>query len=244
MNDTLTTERQQDIHVTSEYDKFITLGGNRQLDKGHINKLRAKIENEGNLTSEFPVVVNDKFEIIDGQHRIAALKELYYPVYYVVQKGLNLDTVRQINLGRRNWTWLDYATSYAKEGKKDYQDLIDFNQMSGLGKKPLMQYCGYKGTLQDYQAGDFRIDDKAVTFKLLNGLAGCEEALGYSPRGNFPVALYNIMVNKDYEQSRMLKALRQYSGLLETWHTVKDWQRNIETIYNHGYSEANRVRLF
>ena len=37
-----------------------------------------------------PILVNEKMEVIDGQHRLQAQKELNLPTYYIKNKGYDL----------------------------------------------------------------------------------------------------------------------------------------------------------
>src|ERR1039458_10319262 len=73
-------ENTVQLYVTKNYDIFIRMIGNRPINESHVTHLKKKIQDEGNLTSEFPINLNEKMEIIDGQHRIMALKQLGYPV--------------------------------------------------------------------------------------------------------------------------------------------------------------------
>lgn len=76
------------VQQTQEYDKFSLLSANRDISKGHVQSLKASIEKLGNITEKVPIIVNQNLEIIDGQHRFQALKELGLPVFYIVADGM------------------------------------------------------------------------------------------------------------------------------------------------------------
>lgn len=72
----------------------------------------------GYITS--PILVNENYEIIDGQGRFEALKELDMPVEYIVQDGLGIKECVSMNINQTNWTANDYIMTYAKRGVESY----------------------------------------------------------------------------------------------------------------------------
>ena len=109
------------VYETKKYSIFKKLEGNR--DVYGVNKIIKSIEQVGYIPS--PICVNDKMEVIDGQNRLEALKELGMPVHYYIVKDIGLEEARQMNIGRRNWSVLDYFKSHAAEGKEEYQYFLE-----------------------------------------------------------------------------------------------------------------------
>ena len=56
---------------------FKKIKGNRIVNKSNLNAIITSMEQQ-QLVS--PIMINEKFEIIDGQHRFEACKELGLPV--------------------------------------------------------------------------------------------------------------------------------------------------------------------
>lgn len=73
------------ILVTTNYDIFKSLNFNRDKSKEHINNIVKMLKKE-NLLHLHPIIVNEQMELIDGQHRLEAAKELNLPVYYIKSK--------------------------------------------------------------------------------------------------------------------------------------------------------------
>lgn len=117
------------VYETTDYDKFKKLEGNR--DAKSAKKVIQSIQSVGYIMS--PILVNEKFEVIDGQNRLEALKELGLPVHYIMQSGIGLEECRSMNTGRSNWTTLDYVYSYAEGGSEDYKRLASL--INEYGKK-------------------------------------------------------------------------------------------------------------
>ena len=72
----LYNEKVTEIRETNNYDIFKNMLGNRELKDKNYKKLMRSI-NEKQLI--IPILVNEKFEIIDGQHRFSACKSLGKP---------------------------------------------------------------------------------------------------------------------------------------------------------------------
>lgn len=126
------------VYISSDYDMFKKMLGNRDI-KGEAQIIES-IQQVGYICT--PLIINDKYEVIDGQNRLAALKELGLPVYYIIQPGANIQTCRALNIGQKNWGTLDYIDSYANSGDhtssyKRLQSLIN-----SYGKK-----CGIDGIM-------------------------------------------------------------------------------------------------
>jgi ParB-like chromosome segregation protein Spo0J len=78
------------IQVSEDYSSFKRIDGNRTINKAQVKKLYDSFNENPGLASAVPIVVNDKMEIIDGQHRFESLKKLNLPIYYYEVEGLKL----------------------------------------------------------------------------------------------------------------------------------------------------------
>lgn len=109
------------IYVTSDYEKFKKLEGNRDV-KG-TKKIIASINKVGYVLS--PILVNENFEVVDGQNRLEALKKLELEVPYIIQEGIGLEECRNLNIGQSNWNTKQFIESYAESGNDSYVRLLD-----------------------------------------------------------------------------------------------------------------------
>jgi hypothetical protein len=235
------------IFQTKDYSAFKSIEGNRPLDERHVKELMKNIEKHGNLTPSFPVVVNENIEVIDGQHRIAALQELGWPVFYQVQEGLGLEVVQGINHASRNWSWLDYAESFAAQGNKNYRMLLEAREAFHEGAAVLMAYLAgskNKGEV-GFRTGDFVVLDWQTSLNNLTMLADIREIAGVKTRA-FGEAVFSVINSPKYEHNRMLEKLTKYSGRFfqKSYSQHLDYERELEEIYNFHNTEGNIVRLF
>jgi hypothetical protein len=108
--------------VTTDYDQFKIIDSNREVNKNHLRKLINSIESK-NLLYLFPLVINNKMEVIDGQHRLSAAKELGIPVYYMIDNTITKADIAMMNSNRKGWLIKDYIYFHAKEGNKHFEAL-------------------------------------------------------------------------------------------------------------------------
>ena len=107
------------VRSSTNYSMFRFIDGNR--DVRHAAKIKKSIEEVGLLIC--PILCNEKMEIIDGQGRFTACKELNLPVYYVMQPGVGIEEVRKMNSVSSNWTTGNYVHSYT-QGENTREDYI------------------------------------------------------------------------------------------------------------------------
>ena len=67
-----------------------------------------------------PIIVNEKMEIIDGQHRFQAIQNLGLSLHYKIIDCLNLPDVQRLNARNKVWSFNDSLDSFCDLGKKDY----------------------------------------------------------------------------------------------------------------------------
>lgn len=241
------TARNVRVEETTDYDQFVSLKGNRMVGAKHVKQLIRKMEEEGNLTQVFPIVVNEKMEVIDGQHRLAALRDLGWPVFYEVKKNLTMETVQALNTGTQNWTWFDYAWSFSQQGNEEYTKFLNIWEFFNLPYSYLIYYAtgakeaGKKG--KSFSKGEFKFVDHTETFRLLKQYKEISEVAEHNTSG-FAQAIHDIMRLPNYDHKRMVAKMSKFGGELKGYTNKLDYLRAIEDIYNTYVPEEEKVRLF
>ena len=238
----------REVLTTNDYDKFKTLEGNRQVNKIHVNRLIRLMTENGNLTDQFPIVVDRKGYVIDGQHRLEALKVLGWDVGYIVEANATIETVRNINRGNKNWNWRDIAESYANLGNDEYEWFLYYYDNNDMTYTLAMLFCGAKlskryasGT--SFNNGGFVIDDKEKAELYATQYQELREIVDVTNH-DFGKALNRIFRSPFYDHERMVRKMREQGHNLPAKASETDYRRDIEKIFNHGYSEESKVRLF
>ena len=70
-----------DLFSTIEHNQFKSIKGNRAVSPPHVRSIIESIT-EHNYLFEFPISVTNDLEVIDGQHRLEAAKQLGKMIWY------------------------------------------------------------------------------------------------------------------------------------------------------------------
>src|ERR1051326_7260164 len=123
------------IFSTRDYAKFKSIAGNRTMNPVHLKRLTISMQQRALIS---PIIVNEKFEIIDGQHRFKVRQELGLPIQYIIAEGYGLNEVQILNTNTKNWGPNDYLEGYIELGLEDYimfkkfKDQFNFGHSSAL----------------------------------------------------------------------------------------------------------------
>jgi hypothetical protein len=239
------------IQQSTDYEEFSLLEGNRGVSRGHAETLKRAFEETGNLLAAQPILVNKSKQIIDGQHRFEACKELGLPIYFTVISNLNVNDARNINIIKREWLPLDYAKSYAVSGNKNYQRYLQLGEDYGVAHSVLVILATNadpskktNGVYKDFRTGDLKLKAEDMP-KIINKLDKLVEYKEYVPHALSKItalAFLKAMDADSYSHARMLRKLEMMGGQLEHFSVVTDAVKALEEIYN--YRAQNTVRLY
>ena len=109
------------IRITTDYSIFLHVIGNREINKSNVNRLKESINEIG---LQVPILVNENKAVVDGQHRLQALKELNLPVTYVQSAITKEEHIPDLQVSKV-WTALDYAKRNAAQGDKQCIKALD-----------------------------------------------------------------------------------------------------------------------
>ena len=123
-------EKSNTVYRTTKYNQFRRLDANRPVKTARVNKIKQSIEKVGYVQS--PIIVNEKMEVIDGQGRLEALKQLGLPVDYIIVDGVGIKECRAMNINQSNWTTLDFIESFAEEGNISYVYFLNLLKQYGF----------------------------------------------------------------------------------------------------------------
>jgi hypothetical protein len=231
------------VHTTTDYGLFKSIDGNRNLNLLHLNRLRKSMQERALFTI---ITVNERYEIIDGQHRFEVSKELGLPVHYVMCAGYGINEVHILNANSKTWNTDDYLQGYIKLGKQDYIQYEKFKSKYGFGHQECMQMlqgsmCSVGSKFHEFFSGDFKIKSykNAVEFAERMVLIGNYYA-GYQRR-SFIQAMFILKNKPQFEFMEFLNKLRLNPSALTDCSTVSQYITLIEEIYN--YRRRDKVNL-
>lgn len=105
------------VFSTYDYDKFKILVGNRRISRANVSAIQ-KSSTEEQLI--IPILVNENYEIVDGQHRFSAWRNLGKPIYFLIVEGYSLDHVKRANQNSINWTIFDFLQMHKDLEKETF----------------------------------------------------------------------------------------------------------------------------
>lgn len=236
-------------YKTDEYNKFKKLDGNRTINYRNVNAIIKNITENGYKPTI--VIVNERFEVIDGQHRIEALQKLNLPVEYQIRDGLTIQDAVALNVANRTWKTLDYIESYASLGYQDYISL--FNLIKSFPKVTLSTIIEIAGDTDSFgggvknalMQGEFKI--KKELLDISDQLQFIEDfkKIDLSIKGRayyLEIILARLLESNFIDSERMLSQIEKYGlDLLTSVVNVKDGLEKLESIYN--FRKTNKVRF-
>lgn len=225
------------ISRTSKYDAFKTIKGNRTVRPAHVKKLKLAIQSDPESIKYNPILVNEHLEVIDGQHRLEAIKQLELDVYYVKVDGLKLDDVQILNSVSRNWQPMDYAKAFSTLGNKNYGYYLDVKQGSfSLNHDSLMRYLSLDNpiTSQSFNEGKLKVDNYPRSLELLGWLFDIGQYYERYKIRSFALAFLKLATSKGYDQDRMYEQMKNHSRrFLEDYSKEQDYFIALNKIYNY-----------
>ena len=233
-------------YKTQNYAMFKKIIGNRELSEFNVKAIVKNIKNNG--LKPTIVIVNEKMEVIDGQHRIEALKRLNLPVLYQIHEGLTLGDCIAMNTSGTNWKAEDYIDSYAEMGDENYINLKWYTRMF-----PDFTATNIAAILNSKSNARVGVSIKHGTLTLQYSGKDAEDRLNYILKiykaiPNFvgrKECLFTVLsrvmdlpiIDKTRLQDQMLKYGDQVTNVVD----IKSCLNKVEDVYN--YRKATKVRF-
>ena len=232
-----------EVYRTNDYSLFSKLDGNRNVNKAHLNRLKKSIEEESLCV---PIIVNEKYEIIDGQHRFSCWESLGLPIYYVINDGYGLKQVQRINANTMNWKLMDYADSYCDLGNKHYCRYKEFKAKYNLGDYESIAMLqgndsGSGKNFEKFRLGLFQIKRWKKACNEADKIIRIEEFYdGYKRRG-FVFAMLKFLSNDKFDFNRMLRKIKLNLTQLKDCTNKEQYMILLEGMYN--YNQSDKISL-
>lgn len=236
-----------DVLVTRDYNLFTFLRGNRAIDAPNLEKIKESMKEEQLL---IPIIVNQNMQIIDGQHRFTAAKELGLPIYYIVNEAYGLEQVLRCNTGgSKKWTNEDFLFQHCEMNNDNYIQFRDLCQRYNVSVSDMIKiFCKTYGEntsifKQNFRSGAFVMDDKQKICDFLNGLDDFNigDFYRYNKKSNFIAAFMKLYFRKDYDHEIMKTKLETNGYQLKKCATTNDYLAMLcNNIYSYN-SKKNTI---
>lgn len=238
------------VYETYDYSKFRKLDSNRKVTEARKVRLIESFEC-GEIKN--PIIVNEKYEIIDGQGRYEAKKELGLPIQYIIDIGKTIIDCRRMNQYNTKWSVKDYIDSHAESGNENYIRLLDAAKKLGVPCARVMKAAGKNTAFSKWLNEDnpivngdlvFTENDAERAIDVTNKTREIVDALCFTGRVNDSVlTAVKVMVNTaGYNHNVMLNHCKLCRSNYTQMARLEDQLKEFSRIYNHKM--RNQGKLF
>jgi len=242
-------ESDTKVLTTTNYDQFTFLKSNRAIDENHVYKLVKLIKAEGHQKE--PVIVNEKLEVISGQHRIKACEKLEMRVTYIIVPGLTIKDAREMNNSTKPWSFMDHLRCYGHSSHYNHQPYKqvtslrdEYPSLSNAVALVLLSPKTYVGAYNKFKLGTFVVEDYEFARKQASYLA--EIRSSHTRKVKFAVGWLKIQKmptagGGKFSMTTAIKHVRNNIRLVENCGPQNDWTRQLMKAYGKGLSKRNKL---
>jgi hypothetical protein len=191
--------------------------------------------------------------MLDGQHRIEALKRIkqdtgvVYKVKYVVSREFDdLSKIISWQKDRSAWTTMDYALSFATMGNPHYQTYLDFRSRYKL--KHTVAVLLLEGKIvsgrsysHNFKLGKLIVDDYSRSEDWALRLQSLSEFYEFSHNRNFVRALIHYWRHPQFSHREFMEKVNKFRKKLYNCVNVKEFSDLIGDLYN--YHRQKRIQF-
>jgi len=222
------------IWIARDYSKFVLSELNR--DPSHYRKVLESIKTN-DYTQYQPILVDKKMNIVDGQNRFLACKELGLPIYFIISREIHIYAAADINQASKNWSMQDFVQHYSKRGKENYTKMLDLCAKYGQRISTIAQFGKYSNGVNSHtenvKRGDFYFRDDVDIDGFFSHLATFQKYYSFSKNDRFVKALLKMYMHKDYSVDVMENKLRIASGIVNDQPKVDLMLSELLKLYNY-----------
>lgn len=236
-----------EILETSDLSIFSFLNENRDVEPSKLTQIRKRMRSHGWEKGSF-ILVNEKFQVLDGQHRLTVARELKCPVQYIVVNGGDMITVRERNSGGHNWNIINHLGSYVKSGSVHYV-LLDKYMKNFPDFRPTECMMLTKNSINSssrdvFESGNFETKDMRVAYDWGHKIMSLKPYFkdGYN-KSIFIRAMVRVLLKPEFNFDEFLHKVKQRPSMIFMCGTVDQYLEMIEKIYNYRRKDTEKVNL-
>lgn len=217
---------------------------NRQkgIDRNHVEKLKRSI-NSHNMLELKPILINKNFEIIDGQHRVTAAKELGLAIWYEIDQTEDPKTIILMNM-QKSWTMGDFYNFYIQHRYPQYLLLEEFMKKNEIPLNIAVTLINGKDheKLHQFKNGDFvfkqdylseEIDNCWETINYIKRILGGAVISRFCTTHRFWLALTRLVKHRDFNMASWMRNLEKNIDLISVKTCTEDYCKMLMRIYNY-----------
>ena len=230
------TENQTpEIKKTKNYELFKIHIANRKINKNHVENIKKSMQKKFLIS---PITVNKNFEVIDGQHRLIASKDLGLPIYYFINNNYGIKEMQRLNAINKNWTPINYLNTGVALNNQNYIDFKRFKKKYGFSHAvSLTLLCNNnsKSEHDKFKEGTFKVKDYELACKYAELIYLVSPYYEEFKRRIFVSAILFLLKNKQdvFSMQEFIDKLKTKPNYLQHCVNTKQYLELIEEIYNY-----------
>jgi len=230
------------VYSTTDYDRFSILGTNRDIRLPHVKELKDSISEHA---LEKPIDVNEKFQIIDGQHRFMAWKELGMPIIYIIHRGWGPKEVPVLNTNQKNWNPSDFVKMYSESGMDDYIQYKEFADRYGFthNANVILLSGGHDKSkrTKDFNEGRFKVRKWMWANLMAKQIIELKPFYAGYKKSSFISAYLRLASDKNFDHALLMDKVQYQSRKLVDCTTVSEYYDLLREIYNYRTRNGHRI---
>ncbi len=227
------------IESTKNYSLFVSNPLQRTFTERKVDAIAATMSRDGFWPSH-PISVykekSGKLALNFGHHRLAAAKKLQIPVLYVITEKASPKMLAEEGNFSAKWNVTDQAQVFAKQGNKDYIELLSLakrgmpiamaaSMLAGESAKS----CNHNNSIC---LGTFRIKTREHVDKWVDLCNEFGESIKAIHHRNFISAYSKCLFTPQFDNQIFMKRLRANPLMLDVTSNEDQMMKMIEEIYN------------
>ena len=255
------------VYETTDLDKFIFAKWNRNVRKKKVKSLSERMKI---FFLSFTIIVNELLEIIDGQHRLSALKIyneyrksiglLPIPLRYEIREGWGEKECKELNSETSTFSNEDTLKQEMYNGNENYflydkfrkeYPFLGHNTVIGLLSGNIKATKG--GENKSFKVGTFKVKDYQESVDKINEIIDIV-GTGIIPlgdRGNpqttYTLSILPFIFDGEYDHQHMMGQIKnrnKYSKVsLPESTKLTTCKYYLQKLYNHDVDKKDRLSI-
>ena len=223
------------IKKTYNYELFKFHIANRKINKNHVENIKKSMQKKFLVS---PITVNEKFEVIDGQHRLIASKDLGLPIYYFINNNYSIKEMQRLNAINKNWTPINYLNTGIKLNDQNYIDYKRFKNKYGFSHDinlTLLCNNNTKPNANKFREGTFKVKNYELACKYADLIYLVSPFYKGFKRIRFVSAILFLLKQKQdfFSMQEFINKLKKQPNSLQHCINTRQYLELIEEIYNY-----------
>lgn len=237
------------VYNTKDYDIFRKKEGNRIINEKLVKTLMESILENGWYDISI-IIVGENMTILDGQHRVEALKRIQadsgivYRIKYIVSREFDdLKKIISWQADRSGWSTMDYAESFAVLGNAHYVSYLEFRKKYRLTHSVAMILLQNGGRPHEesklFKAGKFQVTDFSIAEEWALRLKLMSDFYDFVWNRSFASAMSKFWRHPQFSHEDFMMRLNKYRSMIYACLNTEEYIQNIANMYN--YRRRNQI---